>query len=232
MNQENIGKIIKEIRKKNNLTQKDLADKYNVTYQAVSKWENGKNLPDIMLIKQMSKDFNFSLDEFFETDEKKNNKSKKIIYIVIGFIVTFLIIFLVIFFYINKDTDFDFKTLSSTCSDFNISGNIAYNSNKSAIYITNIQYCGGTDNEEYDKIECILYESENNIDKLISSYNYDGEEKIKLEDFLQQVTFAIDNYKNTCEDYHNHNLYLSIIATLDNKEIRYKIPLTMVDNCS
>ena len=43
MNQEKIGTFIKNLRKKNNLTQQALADKYNVTYQAVSKWENGKN---------------------------------------------------------------------------------------------------------------------------------------------------------------------------------------------
>ena len=41
MEEEHIGKWIKEIRKKNHLTQKDLAEKYHVTYQAVSKWENG-----------------------------------------------------------------------------------------------------------------------------------------------------------------------------------------------
>lgn len=41
MDQEKFGKFIKEIRAKNNLTQKQLADKYHVTYQAVSKWENG-----------------------------------------------------------------------------------------------------------------------------------------------------------------------------------------------
>ena len=56
MDQEKIGKIIKEIRKNNNLTQADLANKYNVTYQAVSKWENGKSLPDIVLLKQICKD--------------------------------------------------------------------------------------------------------------------------------------------------------------------------------
>lgn len=44
MNQEKLGKFIKDIRKKHNLTQKQLADKYNVTYQAVSKWENGISL--------------------------------------------------------------------------------------------------------------------------------------------------------------------------------------------
>lgn len=45
MDQEKIGKLIKEIRQKNNLTQKQFADKYGITYQAVSKWENGKNMP-------------------------------------------------------------------------------------------------------------------------------------------------------------------------------------------
>ncbi len=80
MNQEKIGQFIKEIRKKNNLTQKDLADKYNVTYQAVSKWENLKNMPDITLIKQMSKDFNISLDDIFEGEySKKISKEKKFI---------------------------------------------------------------------------------------------------------------------------------------------------------
>lgn len=41
MDQKKFGKLIKEIRKTNNLTQKQFVDKYNVTYQAVSKWENG-----------------------------------------------------------------------------------------------------------------------------------------------------------------------------------------------
>ena len=49
MNQEKIGEFIKKLRQDNNLTQKDLANKYNVTYQAVSKWERGLNIPDISL---------------------------------------------------------------------------------------------------------------------------------------------------------------------------------------
>lgn len=51
MNQEKIGEFIKKLRQDNNLTQKDLANKYNVTYQAVSKWERGLNIPDISLLK-------------------------------------------------------------------------------------------------------------------------------------------------------------------------------------
>ena len=66
MEQEKIGKFIKKIRKENNLTQKDLADKYGVTYQAVSKWETGKNIPDISLLKEISKDFNVNIEDLLE----------------------------------------------------------------------------------------------------------------------------------------------------------------------
>lgn len=63
MNQELIGKFIKDLREKNHLTQKEFALKYHVTFQAVSKWENGKNIPDISLLKQICDDYNVSLDE-------------------------------------------------------------------------------------------------------------------------------------------------------------------------
>ena len=231
MNQERFCQIIKDIRKKNNLTQKDLAEKYNVTAQAVSKWENGKNLPDIILIKHIAKDFNYSLDTLFadENIKKEKNNKKKII-IITSVLISLIIIILIIGIIIKRE-DFKFKTLSSNCNDFSLSGSIAYNNNKSAIYITNITYCGEEqDNTLYDEIECVLYESDNDIDKKISSYLY--ENSITLDEFLRKVTFTIDNYKNTCEDYANHKLYLSIIATKDNKKVTYRIPLTMDDSCS
>ena len=73
MDPEKIGKFIKKIRKQNNLTQSDLANKYNVTYQAVSKWENGINLPEISLIRQMSKDFNISVENILDGEESNDN---------------------------------------------------------------------------------------------------------------------------------------------------------------
>ena len=42
-----IGESIAEARKKRNYTQQDLAEEVGVSVQAVSKWENGRNLPDI-----------------------------------------------------------------------------------------------------------------------------------------------------------------------------------------
>ena len=46
MDQVKIGKFIAECRKKTNLTQMQLAEKLNITDRAISKWENGKSLPD------------------------------------------------------------------------------------------------------------------------------------------------------------------------------------------
>ena len=66
MNPEKVGKFIKDIRKKNNLTQKQLADKYGVTYQAVSKWELGKNIPKIVIIKKLSLLFKISIEKLLE----------------------------------------------------------------------------------------------------------------------------------------------------------------------
>ncbi len=232
MNQEKFGQFIKDIRKKNNLTQKQLADKYNVTYQAVSKWENGKNMPDTYLIRQISKDFNVSLDELFDGEYKEESKKEKNnIKIIISLIILFLFLIISIIILITRNDDFTFKTLSSNCENFNISGNISYNENKSAIYITNIKYCGGDDTEEYKKIECTLYEEHNNTVIKINSYEYD-EKSITLEEFLQSVTFTVDNYENDCKNYKDNSLYLSILATTyDDKVITYKVPLKLNENC-
>lgn len=165
-------------------------------------------MPDTSLMKQMSKDFEISIDELLEGEYKETKRKKKflIIFISIILFVALCIILIVIFKSFQKDNDFQFKTLSTECKNFNISGNIAYNDNKSAIYITNIKYCGGDDTEKYKKIECTLYESNNNIERKISSFK-SNHEKIKLEEFLQDVTLSKDNYEKTCREYQENSLY-------------------------
>ena len=227
MDQEKIGKLIKDLRIKNNLTQKEFADKYNVTYQAVSKWENGKNMPDLSLLKDICKDFDVSLDDLINGEKSVKKSYKK--YIIIGIICIVIVLFLVI--KNNNNGDFNFKTITSSCDAFNISGSIAYNDKKSAIYITNIKYCGGDDTKEYEIIECTLYESHEDIEKKISSYKYDGDKKVKLEKFLEDVTFKVDGYKKTCDEH--NSLYLLINATDDSKNITtYKVPLETQSICA
>ncbi len=228
MNQNEFGKLIKEIRKKNNLTQKDLADKYNVTYQAVSKWENGKNMPDVSLIKEISKDFNVSMDDLLDGKYNTNNKKKYIKWIIIGIMIFILAVILTILF--NKSSDFEFKTLSSNCDNFNISGSISYNKNKSAIYVTNITYCGEEDSNIYKKIDCTLYEKNNNMNTKISSYIID--EDITLSEFLKKVTLSTDNYSKICKSYSEDSLYLEINCTNDKGIVTsYMVPLSLNDDC-
>lgn len=227
MDQEKIGKFIKDLRIKNNLTQKEFADKYNVTYQAVSKWENGKNMPDLSLLKEICKDFDVSLDDLINGEKSVKKSYKK--YVIIGIIGIVIVLFLVI--KNNNNGDFNFKTITSSCDAFNISGSIAYNDKKSAIYITNIKYCGGDDTKEYEKIECTLYESHGDMEKKISSYEYSEGKKIKLEKFLENVTFTVDNYKKTCAEH--NNLYLLINATDSSRNITtYKVPLETQSICA
>lgn len=228
MNQEKIGKLIKELRLKNNLTQDEFAKKYNVTYQAVSKWETGKNMPDIALLRNICKDFNISLDKVLEGEYKK--KSIKYILLFIGIIVIFLITVLIIL-KLNKN-EFEFKTISTTCNSFNITGSTAYNKAKSSIYISNIKYCGGEDNTLYKNINCSLYEEHDDIKTKIDEYKYDKNEEITLEKFLQNVTFHIDNYERNCKNYKDENLFIEIEAIDKNEKIiSYKIPLTLEKNC-
>lgn len=67
--------------------------------------------------------------------------------------------------------------------------------------------------------------------KKISSFKSEHE-RIKLEEFLQDVTLSIDNYEKNCKEYQENSLYLSINATDYNEKITsYKIPLKL-GSCS
>lgn len=64
----NLGNKIMTLRKKNNLSQEDLAEKVGVTRQTISKWELEETTPDINQAKKLSMIFNISLDELVNND--------------------------------------------------------------------------------------------------------------------------------------------------------------------
>ena len=63
MDQIKIGKFIAECRKKNNLTQMKLAEKLNITDRAISKWENGKAMPDSSIMLDLCNELNLSVND-------------------------------------------------------------------------------------------------------------------------------------------------------------------------
>lgn len=62
----NIGKNILELRKQKNITQEDLAAELGVTAAAVSKWENGYTLPDILMVCALADFFAVTTDELLD----------------------------------------------------------------------------------------------------------------------------------------------------------------------
>lgn len=120
MNQEKIGKFILELRREKNMTQQELADKIGVTDRAISKWENGRGLPDLSLMIPLCKELGITINELisgeqiekedyqskleeniFKTIDYTNKKSankNKIFKIVVGTIITIILIIGLMFF--------------------------------------------------------------------------------------------------------------------------------------
>lgn len=227
MNTEKISKFIKELRKKQGLTQKEFAEKYHVTYQAVSKWENGKNMPDISILKKIASDNNINLDDLLEG---KKTKKKNVLIICISAIIIIMII--ILFIILGKEKNFEFKTISTSCEDFSLYGSLAYNDSKTSIYITNITYCGESDESKYKNIKCTLYEIDGNTRTKINSLSYQEEELVTLDDFLKDINFNVEHDSKTCKLYKKNGLYLEIEAINENdRTIIYKIPLILEGKC-
>lgn len=78
MNQEKIGKFIFKKRKENSLTQEALAERLGVSNRTISNWENGKNMPDLILFKPLCEELGITINELMsgEEIEEKDYQSK------------------------------------------------------------------------------------------------------------------------------------------------------------
>lgn len=66
-----VGTRIAEARKARHLTQEQLADQLQVSFQAVSTWERDENLPDVSHLLELTKILDCSLDDLFSDEEKQ-----------------------------------------------------------------------------------------------------------------------------------------------------------------
>ena len=119
MEQEKIGKFIAKLRKEKRLTQQELAEKLGITDRAISKWENGRGLPDLSLLMPLCKELNISINELLSGEylkeenynekleeniiktidysNKKIKKNKNRFIIVLGSIIIFIILLISMF---------------------------------------------------------------------------------------------------------------------------------------
>lgn len=119
MNQEKIGRFIAECRKEKNITQEQLAEKLGVTNKSISRWENGKNMPDLSLLIPLCEILEVSINELLcgerlnkinyqekleeniintiDYTDKKIKKIKKIFIITISVILIFMVMFMIMY---------------------------------------------------------------------------------------------------------------------------------------
>ena len=63
MDQQTVGNFLRELRLKKELTQEQLAEKFNTSNRSVSRWENGRSLPDISVLVELA--------DFYDVDVRE-----------------------------------------------------------------------------------------------------------------------------------------------------------------
>ena len=170
----NLGNKIMSLRKKNNLSQEELAEKVGVTRQTISKWELEETAPDINQAVILSKIFKVSLDDLTNNDvsnvlvEKVSNTEKlagiiiKILKVFGVFLIAFFVIniFILIFFNVYKTDSGD---------DEEYLYGVEFNKNYQAINI-------GGDAFISNHVDLIKYDDANQIIAHIEDYfnEHDG----------------------------------------------------------
>lgn len=71
MNQREIGKFIAEKRREKNLTQEVLAERLGISNKTVSKWENGKSMPDYAIVEALCAELDITVAELLGGKEQK-----------------------------------------------------------------------------------------------------------------------------------------------------------------
>lgn len=136
MDFEKIGKFIATSRKKKNLTQEQLAEILNVNNRTISRWENGRNMPDISLFKLLCKTLDISVEELIN-GEVSNNKdksyekaiistissnikiSKRLKKILLLLIISIIVSLAIIIYYKNKYPKIDIYNIKTITSEEN-----------------------------------------------------------------------------------------------------------------
>ncbi len=158
MQQNKVGKIIEKSRKAKKLTQKELAELLGVSNTAISKWENGNNLPDISMLEPLCEVLGLDLLELIsvqntthEDTSKKFTKIRKtrIIRNISVFVIFLSILCLTNVYTYNKlmikrKTDLQNQTevyrINSKNEDYIINGYLIFNNKENLLVLEELHY--------------------------------------------------------------------------------------------
>lgn len=164
MNQIQIGRFIASERKRLGFTQKQLAEKLNISDKTISKWECGNGFPDVSLLIPLCSELEITVNELLSGErvseedyqkkaeenmmmiikEKEENKKRYVLTIICGIIsvVSYLTILLVVCFYTNEiSTPVKLLLISVACAILAVGIFISVNGDRTIGYFK-CKHCG------------------------------------------------------------------------------------------
>ena len=78
MDQIKAGAFLKDLRKDKGITQEQLAEELGVSGRTISRWETGKNMPDISLLVEIAEFFDVSIPEIIKGERKSENMKEEV----------------------------------------------------------------------------------------------------------------------------------------------------------
>ena len=78
MDQQKIGRFLKDLRKEKNLTQEQLEERFQISRRTVSRWETGSNLPDLDILIEMADYYDVDLRELLDGERKSEKMNKEL----------------------------------------------------------------------------------------------------------------------------------------------------------
>ena len=213
MDQDKIGKFIKQLRIEKELSQYQLADMVPISRQAVSKWERGESIPDSSTLIRLSDIFNVTINELLAGKHLKdnsikqlenttlsilddsNNKSKRIKrnFRISVIIITTLLLSFLSYYFINSYNSTKVYTITGNGENFKI---------RDGIYLT-------TKGKNYIRLGNVKYNEDLNITN-IKMYYKDKNKKIIIMENKDIEQFVIMNRKGYYNQSVRDNTYIEI----------------------
>lgn len=184
----NIGQIIKKLRKRNGLTQSKLAEIIHVSDKTISKWELGLSVPESDILVKLSEYFNVSVEDLIKGNKKilitKDIKKKRIM---VGTLICLIFILSILLFNSYYKRKSDIYVLSGN-DNYSLNGLIYNTSKKQVIELNNLSTKLDFGNDLTQEITIIL-KSNNTI---INSLEFDNETPLSpVNDYLLKFDLSL-----------------------------------------
>jgi transcriptional regulator with XRE-family HTH domain len=184
----NIGQIIKGLRKRNGLTQSKLAEIIHVSDKTISKWELGLSVPESDILVKLSEYFNVSVEDLIKGNKKilitKDIKKKRIM---VGILICLIFILSILLFNSYYKRKSDVYVLSGN-DNYSLNGLIYNTSKKQVIELNNLSTKLDFGNDLTQEITIIL-KSNNTI---INSLEFDNETPLSpVNDYLLKFDLSL-----------------------------------------